>query len=223
MDFGRDKVKASRGNAAVTGLSMGDTKIFKPPARPPGSTEASRPGGAPTPAGTVPRLPGSVPRGAQAPATRPWPPVGTPSSGSGAAARAATAPAGSPGAPSAPPPGRSSGATTGSRPHASPNTVPPGPDPASSRTPTQARTPSPGDSKPTGRVVHDERGNAVWDWLKETSRIAIESTSRLLRKLEAPELQVEDKKDEELRLEPDRGGGYDPYNQVSGPRRTPRK
>ena len=35
-----------------------------------------------------------------------------------------------------------------------------------------------------GRVVHDSRGNAVWDWVKETSRIAIESTSRLLRKLE---------------------------------------
>jgi len=67
---------------------------------------------------------------------------------------------------------------------------------------------------PRGRIVHDERGNAVWDWLKETSRIAIESTSRLLRKLELPELKVEDKKDEELRLESDRdtGGGYDPYN-----------
>jgi hypothetical protein len=66
-----------------------------------------------------------------------------------------------------------------------------------------------------GRVVHDERGNAVWDWLKETGRIAIESTSRLLRKLEIPELKVEDKKDEALRLESDRGsgGGYDPYNQ----------
>jgi hypothetical protein len=55
----------------------------------------------------------------------------------------------------------------------------------------------------------------VWDWLKETGRIAIESTSRLLRKLEIPELKVEDKKDEELRLESDRdgGGGYDPNNQ----------
>ena len=55
----------------------------------------------------------------------------------------------------------------------------------------------------------------MWDWLKETGRIAIESTSRLLRKLEIPELKVEEKKDEELRLESDRdaGGGYDPYNQ----------
>jgi hypothetical protein len=76
--------------------------------------------------------------------------------------------------------------------------------------------------QPRGRVVHDERGNAVWDWVKETSRIAIESTSRLLRKLEISELKVEDTKDQELRLESDRdpGGGYDPYNQRTP---TPRK
>jgi hypothetical protein len=76
--------------------------------------------------------------------------------------------------------------------------------------------PSPGT---TGKVVHDERGNAVWDWLKQTSRIAIESTSRLLRRLEAPELKVEDTQDNELRLMPDdktsAGGGYDPYNQTN--------
>jgi hypothetical protein len=73
---------------------------------------------------------------------------------------------------------------------------------------------------PSGRVVHDDRGNAVWDWLKETSRIAIESTSRLLKKLEVPELRMEEEKDNELRLESDRdpGGGYDPYNQATKPR-----
>ncbi|HYC10962.1 MAG TPA: hypothetical protein VEC10_15065 [Steroidobacteraceae bacterium] len=73
--------------------------------------------------------------------------------------------------------------------------------------------------EPTGKVVHDDRGNAVWDWLKQTSRIAIESTSRLLRRLEAPELKVEDTQDNELRLMPDgkncAGGGYDPYNQTN--------
>ena len=79
------------------------------------------------------------------------------------------------------------------------------------------------DELPSGRVRHDDRGNAVWDWIKDTGRHALESTSRLLRKLELPQLKVEDKKDEELRLESDRdpGGGYDPYNQSTKPRGTP--
>jgi hypothetical protein len=76
-------------------------------------------------------------------------------------------------------------------------------------------------SPPSGRVVHDERGNAVWDWVKETSRIAIESTTRMLKKLEAPELKMEDSEDEELRIMPDpgQGSGYDPYNQATKPRK----
>jgi hypothetical protein len=83
-----------------------------------------------------------------------------------------------------------------------------------------SRDPAPAAAPATGRVVHDDRGNAVWDWVKETSRIAIESTSRLLKKLEVPELKMEDESDNELRIEPDRdaGGGYDPYNQVTKPR-----
>ena len=79
----------------------------------------------------------------------------------------------------------------------------------------------------TGKVVYDERGNAVWDWLKQTGRNAIESTTRLLRKLEAPELKVEQPEEEELRIQPDSGtcsgGGGDPYNQPIKSRRTPIK
>jgi len=65
----------------------------------------------------------------------------------------------------------------------------------------------------------------VWQWVKQTSRIAIESTSRLLRKLEAPDLKVEDTKDERLRVMPDpsAGGGYDPYNQTIKPPKSKRK
>jgi len=72
-----------------------------------------------------------------------------------------------------------------------------------------------------GKVVHDSRGNAVWQWVKNTSRHAIESTSALLKKLEVPELKVEDPKDSELRLEEDvdKGGGYDPYGTRVGTRK----
>jgi hypothetical protein len=93
--------------------------------------------------------------------------------------------------------------------------------------PARAKTsPAPSEAR-SGKVVHDERGNAVWDWLKQTSRNAIESTTRMLKKLEAPELKVEQTHEEELRIQPDSGtdagGGYDPYNQPTKSRRTPGK
>ena len=79
----------------------------------------------------------------------------------------------------------------------------------------------------SGKVEHDERGNAVWRFVKETSRICVESTTRMLKKLESPELKVEDTNEHELRIMPDSkapGGGYDPYNQpTKSSRRTPLK
>jgi hypothetical protein len=102
----------------------------------------------------------------------------------------------------------------GSRPGGNP--PPAGPAAANSKpTPTAANA---SDDKPAGRVIHDERGNAVWDWLKDTARIAIDSTSRLLMRLEVPELTMEEDTREQERMESerDRGGGYDPYG-GSGP------
>ena len=93
--------------------------------------------------------------------------------------------------------------------------VPPVRTPAASEKPqAPAQDPYAGRS---GRVVHDERGNAVWDWVKDTARIAIDSTSRLLKKLEVPELKMEDTQNNPLSVEPDRdaGGGYDPYGSSS--------
>ena len=108
----------------------------------------------------------------------------------------------------------------------------PGPRPGSGGPAKPAAAPtasSPGASKEKaapessgGRVVHDSRGNAIWQWVKDTGRHAIESTSLLLKKLELPELKVEDHKDDELRLEDDvdKGGGYDPYGTRVGSRKS---
>jgi hypothetical protein len=97
---------------------------------------------------------------------------------------------------------------------------------------TQSSTPPKNEdqTKPAGRVVHDSRGNAVWNWMKETGRFCIESTSSLLRRLEVPGLTTDDeRKDGELGIENDDGGGggggYNPYDQGNVPKakRTPRK
>lgn len=71
-------------------------------------------------------------------------------------------------------------------------------------------------SGPSGRVRHDERGVAVWDWAVATGEFATLSTTRALKKLEVADLQIEDHKPAALKLETtgrDKAGGFDPYNQ----------
>ena len=117
-----------------------------------------------------------------------------------------------------------------------PNHVKPGLRPGSGGPEKPASSPSapassgakdkPAANSAAGRVVHDSRGNAVWQWVKDTGRHALESTSALLKKLEVPELKVEDHKDDnELRLEDDvdAGGGYDPYGTRVGSKSPPPK
>jgi hypothetical protein len=74
---------------------------------------------------------------------------------------------------------------------------------------------------PSGRVRHDERGVAVWDWAVATGEFAALSTTRALKKLEVADLKIEDHTSRELKLEKsgrDKAGGFDPYNQRgSGP------
>src|SRR5438309_2597998 len=106
--------------------------------------------------------------------------------------------------------------------HPKPGVRPPG---SVAAKPGAQRTAAPPRAGGAGKVVHDDRGHAVWQWVKETSRIAIESTSRLLRKLESPELKMEDTKDEELRIMSDSspGGGYDPYDHpIKAPKSKPK-
>ena len=69
---------------------------------------------------------------------------------------------------------------------------------------------------PAGRVRHDERGVAVWDWGVATDEFCTLSTSLALKKLEVADLKIEDHKPTELKLEVsgrDKAGGFDPYNQ----------
>ena len=71
-------------------------------------------------------------------------------------------------------------------------------------------------SGPSGRVRHDERGVAVWDWAVATGEFATLSTTRAFKKLEVADLKIEDHKPAELKLEAsgrDKAGGFDPYNQ----------
>jgi len=71
-------------------------------------------------------------------------------------------------------------------------------------------------SGPSGRVRHDERGVAVWDWAVASGEFATLSTTVALKKLEVADLQIEDHKPADLKPAVsgrDKAGGFDPYNQ----------
>jgi hypothetical protein len=76
---------------------------------------------------------------------------------------------------------------------------------------------TPRHSGPSGRVRHDDRGMAVWDWAVATGEFSTLSTTRAMKKLEVADLKIEDTiRPTELKLEVsgrDKGGGFDPYNQ----------
>ena len=78
----------------------------------------------------------------------------------------------------------------------------------------------------SGRIVHDERGNAVWKWIGDTDTSTTDSTSGILKHIDPLDLQVEGQGSGSGRSGGSRapvfdaGGGYDPYNQGEPRTRT---
>ncbi|HMA10774.1 MAG TPA: hypothetical protein VKO83_02725 [Steroidobacteraceae bacterium] len=72
---------------------------------------------------------------------------------------------------------------------------------------------------PAGRVKHDASGRAIWEWAMDTGRHALDSTSRLLKRLELPGLSIiddekEKKQAEEQAQRAERDSGFNPYGEV---------
>jgi hypothetical protein len=78
--------------------------------------------------------------------------------------------------------------------------------------------------RPSGRVRHDERGVAVWDWAVASGEFQALSATRAMKKLGVADLKIEETRRDApvLSLEKagrDKGGGFDPYNQRGSGRR----
>jgi len=77
---------------------------------------------------------------------------------------------------------------------------------------------TPRGERPSGRVRHDERGMAVWDWAVASGEFQTLSATRAMKKLEVADLKIDETRRDapKLSLEKagrDKGGGFDPYNQ----------
>lgn len=87
----------------------------------------------------------------------------------------------------------------------------------------------PSRTKSSGRPAFDSRGNAVWEWKTETGQFSVDINTQRLKKLEAPELSLEDttriKKAEKHAKKPDPNVdiGFNPYDRgaASVPQKTP--
>src|SRR5438874_788925 len=122
-----------------------------------------------------------------------------------------------------------------SRPSASGSTTPPGSKPAPGATPAPAPqalhnaspTGSRPEGKPTGRVKHDDRGNAIWEWAVATGKFGIDAVSQRLKKLEVPSLSLVDDPPTPGSMKANARSqvkGYNPYDSgQAAPAAKPRK
>jgi hypothetical protein len=89
-------------------------------------------------------------------------------------------------------------------------------DPAPPPKPSASMEFRPSD-RPAGRVRHDERGMAVWDWAVASGEFAALSATNMMKKLDINDLKIEETQSAIRALaQPvgrDVGGGGDPYNQ----------
>jgi hypothetical protein len=73
----------------------------------------------------------------------------------------------------------------------------------------------------SGRVKHDERGVAVWDWASDSDVIDALTASAVMRRLDVAELKLQDAPGLSLSIAGrDAGGGGDPYNSRCSERRA---
>jgi len=87
---------------------------------------------------------------------------------------------------------------------------------------------TPSESKQSGRVAFDSRGNPTWEWQTSTGVFGRDVSTQRLKKLEAKELSlvetqsVEKPKKLELEDAPLPGGGMNPYNSSASPDKSKR-
>jgi hypothetical protein len=86
---------------------------------------------------------------------------------------------------------------------------------------TESSPPTKGASPQAGRIVHDSRGNAVWNWAQGGDASSTASTSKMLRKLDLGNLRMEDDAPAaEKQPDAKKGGsgygpGYNPYDRTA--------
>lgn len=92
----------------------------------------------------------------------------------------------------------------------------------------QPRCEAPVINNNTGRVKHDDRGNAIWEWAVSTGAMVVETSTQRMKKLDNPTLSLIDdsRPDGGPVKENPRGTvqGYSPYDSgLLGRKEAPRK